>query len=832
MKKRIYNFEKIRGVDVTSSPINVASNRASYMLNMINEGGVNKKRHGWRDIAWFEDNKGNKEPINGIFPFGDGYIVHAGTRFYKCDDEFEKEPAFAEIGNAENKKSKGYVQGGKLWIVCGGEYLVYDGNTIQPVMESMYAYIPTTSIGITAHNEGKKTEAFQGVNLFTKKRKNKLVGVTNTVPDGHTDGIYKLDGLIDMDEPFTLTLEAMLEDFEASYTNENGEDVTDKLNGQVIIIFKDKSYTVSGNVYVNDEGEKSLAAESFNKYYEFNGYCFDYYNGDDGRGYVKFGHMLSTPALEGESNITVEFTADYESDIIISASNTVGLSAGVDSLCLVNDGNVVYFSDILYGYGYFPDIDYIGIGSEDKPITALVTLDNGNVGVFKADELYGVKIGIKYIDEEYVVRLEPSITMVRYGIGCTNEHCAIQVNDDSLIYNAMGVHGMTGSQEKPVNMRSTNVNKELNNYHSSTRKDAFAVSHEGRYYLFIGGYVYIADTRFKTYESNRLDAGYEYEWWIWDNCPCICAYSFDGKLIMGTKNGAIREFSDCYVDENLIQVRSSNNEMSYDGTNFAFDEAIQIQDGDEVVILGALEKLNLEITKTTYIETEDELISCHYKCDKEIPSIYEGMRVSLFCEDERIDGEVVECDYSSYIFVVKRYNGDSYNSEYANEYVFAKDPGRYTVRNTDGEILLINEWGEKASFIRYDDISAVICRSQNVCCEMVTGIIDFYKLHAKTLFKLAITLSEDTVGEIEIGYETNLKRENKERYVGRGFDFADFDFKSFVFDGNFAKTFIKRVFERNFNYIRFRFASKSNGPFGIENAQVVYAINNEIRGDL
>ena len=40
-------LEGFKGVDFSSSPLNVSTNRASSMRNLINENGVNKKRSGW-----------------------------------------------------------------------------------------------------------------------------------------------------------------------------------------------------------------------------------------------------------------------------------------------------------------------------------------------------------------------------------------------------------------------------------------------------------------------------------------------------------------------------------------------------------------------------------------------------------------------------------------------------------------------------------------------------------------------------------------------------------------------------------------------------------------
>ena len=42
-------FNKLRGVDYSSSPFEVNTSRATSMKNMINEDGVNHKRNGWTE---------------------------------------------------------------------------------------------------------------------------------------------------------------------------------------------------------------------------------------------------------------------------------------------------------------------------------------------------------------------------------------------------------------------------------------------------------------------------------------------------------------------------------------------------------------------------------------------------------------------------------------------------------------------------------------------------------------------------------------------------------------------------------------------------------------
>lgn len=59
---------------------------------------------------------------------------------------------------------------GKLWILTGGDYLVFDGETVKDVSE--VAYIPTTVIGAAPSGGG---ELFESPNLVQPKRKNEFI---------------------------------------------------------------------------------------------------------------------------------------------------------------------------------------------------------------------------------------------------------------------------------------------------------------------------------------------------------------------------------------------------------------------------------------------------------------------------------------------------------------------------------------------------------------------------------------------------------------------------------------------------------------------------------
>ena len=152
--QKIYTLDTIKGVDTTSLPLKVKKNRASYMLNMINEGGVNKKRNGWKEFCRFYDENDKSLRVNGIYEYkrytedGDStrLIVHAGTSFFSCNKDFSACAKIDVYGDAviKDQRSQGFFKNKKLWIVGAGDYLVYDGKKIMAVKNSEHAYIPTT----------------------------------------------------------------------------------------------------------------------------------------------------------------------------------------------------------------------------------------------------------------------------------------------------------------------------------------------------------------------------------------------------------------------------------------------------------------------------------------------------------------------------------------------------------------------------------------------------------------------------------------------------------------------------------------------------------------
>jgi len=162
IKQTIY--ATFRGADFSTDPSLVERYRSPLCTNIVADGGgMPQKRDGWRTLHTLSG------AVHGLFFASfDGAVhmlAHVGTGLYKWDDE--ETPTLLRSDLPEHKSRSAFLAG-KLWIVTGGGYFVYDGVSAQRVSESG-AYVPTTVITRTPAGGGV---SYEDINMLTPYRKN------------------------------------------------------------------------------------------------------------------------------------------------------------------------------------------------------------------------------------------------------------------------------------------------------------------------------------------------------------------------------------------------------------------------------------------------------------------------------------------------------------------------------------------------------------------------------------------------------------------------------------------------------------------------------------
>lgn len=165
-------YSNFCGVDFSQDPSLVDRRRSPMAINLISDNGGNPvKRLGWRCFFQLE------APVHNIWYgeiSGEEMIVcHAGSKIYKIDEK--NNGATVIKSDVANVGGCGFFfrmgDAGKLFILTGGEYLVYDGETVKDVTES--AYVPT--IVISKNPDGGGT-IYESVNLLQPKRSESFLG--------------------------------------------------------------------------------------------------------------------------------------------------------------------------------------------------------------------------------------------------------------------------------------------------------------------------------------------------------------------------------------------------------------------------------------------------------------------------------------------------------------------------------------------------------------------------------------------------------------------------------------------------------------------------------
>ena len=160
-------YKGFKGVDLSADPTQVDKTRGAVgTVNLISDTGGNpEKRPGWRKLLFCE------APVNGLYRGvlngTEYFICHGGTKLYRWT-ETEITVLKEDVTSA---KGSCFVMKDKMWILTGGEYLVFDGETVKRVDED--AYVPTTSIAAKPAGGGT---TFESVNLLSSKRKNTFLG--------------------------------------------------------------------------------------------------------------------------------------------------------------------------------------------------------------------------------------------------------------------------------------------------------------------------------------------------------------------------------------------------------------------------------------------------------------------------------------------------------------------------------------------------------------------------------------------------------------------------------------------------------------------------------
>ena len=874
-ERRRLTLKDFRGVDCSSSPVQVEGNRAAEGINWICDRGVLQKRRGWNQVLGqiqksktvasedgTEKTVYENVPINGIFPYErDGAIeilVYAGTDFY-CVKTVSGYSCtqITTVDGLTSRRVQGFYAGGRIYLVGAGKYLCYDckGRTIAAV--DPYVPVTTASIDhIGVADPVRKTVDMP--NLLTRKRKNTLVGTYLThYPDADGSGAtWQLDGKIDEKCQVLVTLEHLDADkaFETVELATNAESQLQIIeNGKLKGSVKGKAWRDTGKIEI---------------------YGID-----------------TTPPIENQANITVEFSVPETktgevSKIDACRFGTIfGIDGAEDRLFLSGDPdypNVAFFSES-DRFDYFPDQYTASYGTKNSAVTGFLRLSDNTQAVFK--EKSAGEAAIYYQTGHYntvegdetdefgktVYKYVPVFSMQAGSAAeCSvNPWCCANLDGDSIFLSTRGIFAVELAENLATNVRTVRERARTVEKHMRERnlQDAVGIVFDGKYYLAADGFCYVADARYRY--TGGDSPYYQYEWQIWDHIPARTFAEVDGALWFGTADGRLCRFGSGYADRTFMIPKSGEIVVDYEANCMTYTKDWTVSENDRI------ELVNAQNSKPYYSVYAKDLTRCedrlYFKLSdpEAIRTVFEGDVVTVVDQGDKGTSEtsciIGDVDRINGRFSLCDTDGDPLELLYPNELpvtdagrglqlsggtvtILKKLEGTYYATSVGAVTLSYEGYSTNQTFglrATSDEDSPILDLSdlkqgENVSIRIVheepvrsvwqTPLFDMGD-HSTSKTLLSMTLSEDATarGEIVFGYETRSDLSEREMRGVGAFSFEDLDFRAFTLETGFQSSYTVST-RAPFNYIRFRFASNKPKPCSLSCFSATYKINKRKKG--
>lgn len=188
---------------------------------------------------------------------------------------------------------------------------------------------------------------------------------------------------------------------------------------------------------------------------------------------------------------------------------------------------------------YFPDTNYIEVGSTDTAIMGMIKVDE-YLGVIKQGKTLDSSIYLAYptsFQNDTTYAVKQSLP----GIGAISNGAFNLLNSEALFLSSDGVMGIEVSEDetKTARNRSYYINKNL--LSETNLQNAISFTYDGMYLLALNNHVYVLDGAQKSSWANEK-TNLQYECYYWENVPAKCFARMDDELYFADNNGNLCRF--------------------------------------------------------------------------------------------------------------------------------------------------------------------------------------------------------------------------------------------------------------------------------------------------
>lgn len=527
-------------------------------------------------------------------------------------------------------------------------------------------------------------------------------------------------------------------------------------------------------------------------------------------------------ALNGATIINIGYNAKGDSDISSNIEVEYGvtdsekLNFKIGELCktdtgrtalALSDAESVCLSSFSEGLSYFPKSSRLKLGG----ITSLCMGENGELYVFSRDTSISVML------TENEGKLNYSLAGYSNQGGAVSHGASKTVNRDTISLSNEGIFG--SAPDKKCRARRGEAIKGM----IKDKENAIAVEHNGCYYLFADGVAYVADTRLKSYENNRLDSDFQYEWWRLNNIGATYAAEINGEIYIGREDGRVVLFGDRYSDIYYEHLQAGSylfDKKEGDVSIIYLDKSLNACAYDKLLLSDCYKSIceikgQSENESSLMLQLSPRDFLDVMGCIK----IYPEMTVYLADSDGNTEKAVIsDSDAFTYTVSIKK----PQNIHTYTHILLKCDGEEYTLESENDYYLLLDSYGDPIKLYDKENAHLRLKKSTPVSVEYVSRPL-LSNGEAKFLYGVEIELTGDSEGLTVIDYETDKTVGRRQLYSSGEFDLNRFAFGDLSFDASLKKKHYLRTFEHGFEYAVLRIKHSCACGLGIKSYGLIYS---------
>lgn len=190
---------------------------------------------------------------------------------------------------------------------------------------------------------------------------------------------------------------------------------------------------------------------------------------------------------------------------------------------------------------YFPDLNYIEVGSTDTKVVGLTKVGD-YLGVIKQSNTTDTSVFLVYptsFDDDTTFAAKPCAG----GVGALGEFCFNVLGDETLFLSPRGVMAIEPNEDEQSRIRDRSYFINGRMLEEPNLDKAYSFVHDGFYLLAVNNHIYVLDGNQRNSWGNQK-TNLVYECYFLDDVPAKTMFSYDDELWFSDDKGNICRFKD------------------------------------------------------------------------------------------------------------------------------------------------------------------------------------------------------------------------------------------------------------------------------------------------